>query len=260
MLILSSVFPISVNAGTDTTLKNTDIINDDALSGDYDNYISQYKDVKSSSIDIIIENVDVSFANNEIVDFSIVASNEALYALKFEYATTENGREPLAISLKIDGSYLYKDLEYINLPRYYQDIGNKRTDNKGNETAKEIGQKIGNYEIVVRNENNTDYLLIYLNEGIHTLQLENLSDEFELLKIGLIEVPKTTYGEMYMDEETTAVYTYNSIINTWAHGCNAYLWWLGFDQGELRYIPYGYNNRASNYGLFKSDYKQKRFR
>ena len=67
-----------------------------------------------------------------------------------------------------------------------------------------------------------------------------------------------TYGEMYMDEETTAVYSYNSIINTWAHGCNAYLWWLGFDQGELRYIPYGYNNRASNYGLFKSDYKPKK--
>ena len=200
MLILSSVFPISVNAVTDTTLKNTDIINDDALSGDYDNYISQYKDVKSSSIDIIIENVDVSFANNEIVDFSIVASNEALYALKFEYATTENGREPLAISLKIDGSYLYKDLEYINLPRYYQDIGNKRTDNKGNEIAKEIGQKIGNYEIVVRNENNTDYLLIYLNEGIHTLQLENLSDEFELLKIGLIEVPKTISYKEYKNK------------------------------------------------------------
>lgn len=66
-----------------------------------------------------------------------------------------------------------------------------------------------------------------------------------------------TYGEMFMDDETTSKYAYNCIINAWAHGCNAYLWWLGFDQGELRYVPYGYNNRASNYGLFKSDYTPK---
>lgn len=62
-----------------------------------------------------------------------------------------------------------------------------------------------------------------------------------------------TYGEMFMDDETTAAYAYNSILNAWAHGCGAYLWWLAFDQGQLKYVPYGYNNRASNYGLFKSD-------
>ncbi len=67
-----------------------------------------------------------------------------------------------------------------------------------------------------------------------------------------------TYGEMYMDEETTATYSYNCIMNAWAHNCKAYLWWLGFDQGQLRYIPYGYNNRASNYGLFKNDYTPKK--
>ena len=67
-----------------------------------------------------------------------------------------------------------------------------------------------------------------------------------------------TYGEMFMDEETTAVYAYNSILNSWAHGCNAYLWWLGFDQGHLSYVPYGYNNRASNYGIFKNDYSTKK--
>ena len=67
-----------------------------------------------------------------------------------------------------------------------------------------------------------------------------------------------TYGEMYMDEEVTAVYAYNNIINSWAHGCQAYLWWLAFDQGKLRYVPYGYNNRASNYGLFKNDYTPKK--
>lgn len=67
-----------------------------------------------------------------------------------------------------------------------------------------------------------------------------------------------TYGEMFMDDETTAAYAYNSILNAWAHGCGAYLWWLGFNQGQLKYVPYGYNNRGSNYGLFKNDRTPKR--
>lgn len=66
-----------------------------------------------------------------------------------------------------------------------------------------------------------------------------------------------TFGEMYCDRELTATYAKNSLINAWAHDCRAFLWWIGFDQGHLRYHPFGYNNRASNYGLMTADYKEK---
>ena len=62
-----------------------------------------------------------------------------------------------------------------------------------------------------------------------------------------------TYGEMYCDEALTAAYAKNVLFNAWAQDCRAYLWWIGFDQGQLRYHPFGYNNRASNYGLLRQD-------
>lgn len=62
-----------------------------------------------------------------------------------------------------------------------------------------------------------------------------------------------TYGQMYADKEHTAKYCEGTLYGAWAHNCLAYLWWIGFDQGSLTYHPFGYNNRASNYGLFKED-------
>ena len=66
-----------------------------------------------------------------------------------------------------------------------------------------------------------------------------------------------TFGEMYCDRELTATYAKNSLINAWVHDCRAFLWWIGFDQGHLRYHPFGYNNRASNYGLMTAAYEAK---
>ncbi|MCQ2446992.1 MAG: hypothetical protein MJ141_08930 [Clostridia bacterium] len=62
-----------------------------------------------------------------------------------------------------------------------------------------------------------------------------------------------TFGEMYADEEMTARYARNCLFNAWAHDGKCWLWWIAFDQGSLRYHPFGYNNRASNYGLFHED-------
>jgi len=59
-----------------------------------------------------------------------------------------------------------------------------------------------------------------------------------------------TYGEMYCDRDLTAAYARGSMLNAWAHGCLSWLWWIGFDQYHLHDHPFGYNNRASSYGLF----------
>ena len=62
-----------------------------------------------------------------------------------------------------------------------------------------------------------------------------------------------TFGQMYGDEEFNAKYMEGALYTSWAHDCLGYLWWIGFDQGSLSYHPFGYNNRASNYGLFHED-------
>lgn len=62
-----------------------------------------------------------------------------------------------------------------------------------------------------------------------------------------------TFGQMYGNEEFTAKYSKGAIYTAWAHDCLTYLWWIGYDQGSLTYHPFGYNNRASNYGLYRED-------
>ncbi len=62
-----------------------------------------------------------------------------------------------------------------------------------------------------------------------------------------------TFGQMYGDQEFNAKYCEGALYTAWSHNCLAYLWWIGYDQGSLTYHPFGYNNRASNYGLFRED-------
>lgn len=62
-----------------------------------------------------------------------------------------------------------------------------------------------------------------------------------------------TFGQMYGDEELNAKYCEGAIYSAWSHNCLGYLWWIGYDQGSLTYHPFGYNNRASNYGLYRED-------
>ena len=62
-----------------------------------------------------------------------------------------------------------------------------------------------------------------------------------------------TYGQLYCDDEVVAKYAEGCLYTAWSHDCLAWLWWIGFDQGSLSYHPFGYNNRASNYGLYRED-------
>ncbi len=62
-----------------------------------------------------------------------------------------------------------------------------------------------------------------------------------------------TYGEMYADEKSTADYIRCCLWSAWAYDCRGYIWWIAFDQGHLTYYPFYTNNRASNYGVLKTD-------
>ncbi len=62
-----------------------------------------------------------------------------------------------------------------------------------------------------------------------------------------------TFGQMYCDDELTAKYVEATLYTSWSHNCLSFLWWIGFDQGSLNYYPFSYNNRASNYGLYRED-------
>ena len=48
-----------------------------------------------------------------------------------------------------------------------------------------------------------------------------------------------------------------ALLSGLAHGNHGLMWWCAFDQGELDFPPYDWNNRGSDYGFFTRDGKAK---
>lgn len=54
-------------------------------------------------------------------------------------------------------------------------------------------------------------------------------------------------------EKTEAAFLKAMLWSTWAQGNHGCFWWCAFDQGQLDYAPYDWNNYGSDYGLFRAD-------
>lgn len=43
------------------------------------------------------------------------------------------------------------------------------------------------------------------------------------------------------------------LYSAWSHNCLGVMWWCAFDQDNIKYAPYDFNNIGSEYGFFKND-------
>ncbi len=64
-------------------------------------------------------------------------------------------------------------------------------------------------------------------------------------------------GYMNCSETSEADFYRGLFFSAWAENCLGVMWWCAFDQGQLDYAPYCWNNIGSNYGFFRSDGSQK---
>ena len=60
-------------------------------------------------------------------------------------------------------------------------------------------------------------------------------------------------GYMSCSEKSEADFYRGLFFSTWADDCLGIMWWCAFDQGQLDYAPYCWNNIGSNYGFFRAD-------
>lgn len=60
-------------------------------------------------------------------------------------------------------------------------------------------------------------------------------------------------GYVNNSEKTEAEFLKTMLWSTWAQGNHGCFWWCAFDQGQLDYAPYDWNNYGSDYGLFRAD-------
>lgn len=64
-------------------------------------------------------------------------------------------------------------------------------------------------------------------------------------------------GYMNCSEKSEADFYRGLFFSAWANDCLGIMWWCAFDQGQLEYAPYCWNNIGSNYGFFKADGSEK---
>lgn len=64
-------------------------------------------------------------------------------------------------------------------------------------------------------------------------------------------------GYMTCTEATERDFYRAVLYDCWAHGCGGAMWWCAFDQDQMTYAPYDWNNIGSQYGFFRSDGTEK---
>ena len=60
-------------------------------------------------------------------------------------------------------------------------------------------------------------------------------------------------GYLNCSEAAEADYYRCILFDCWAKRCHGLMWWCAFDQGEMDYAPYDWNNIGSDYGFFRKD-------
>lgn len=203
LLIFALIFSLIVPVDATENIKEEEekMLSSTAVLDDYASYIEQYDSINITNHSIVIENAESSPLEAErALSFSFNVEKEGLYAFCIKYRTIDSGKEPLSISCKIDGKFPYREFGYITIPRYFEDIGEIRMDNSGNQISKEISQKIGDYEYFIKDENNTEYLLVHLSGGEHSLEVANLSEAFVLSKIEFTSVTKPNSYNEYIEK------------------------------------------------------------
>ena len=66
-----------------------------------------------------------------------------------------------------------------------------------------------------------------------------------------------TLGNMMGCDEIVAKFARASLFETFSHGSNGFVWWCAFDQKELSFAPYDWNDLERELGMFTFDGKEK---
>lgn len=160
-------------------------------------YLKQYSDAEYTDSDKIFSLDSEKVISNEddlICDINI--EKAAIYAIKVGYTTYDDSTEPISLSMKIDGEYPYSEFAEISLPRRFEDTGEKRSDNSGNEISKAIKQVCADFEYVLKNSSNTKELLVYLETGKHTFTISVTDVKLGISSIALVKPSEfETYDE-----------------------------------------------------------------
>ncbi len=150
-------------------------------------------------------------SNHVLIDFNQHAIYEVnvdkagYYYLKLDYITDSDSLNDIVLSLSVNGEYQYDESQIINIPLRWEDSTKDFVkDSYGDETLP-TSVKIKEWTSLFLYNNTYDTvepLLFYFDEGVNTIDLENISSD--TLRVGSIKLiaPKDipTYDEYFINK------------------------------------------------------------
>lgn len=180
-VMIISVFSLSATAvANETSADEIENTSNYSLSNSYSEYINGY--VSASKTDKAVETSVEKDVTNSSISFNVEIQNSGLYTIGMKYKATTEGTSDLIADLKIDGDYPFAEAKKLEFPRMWKFDGEPRTDGIGNEFSPEmtaVENTMLNYAVDISGWS-TDKYLVFLETGIHAIELRATEGDFYL--------------------------------------------------------------------------------
>lgn len=166
LFIASADTAAATEGNVDLAIKTSKDINS------YSSYLSKYSKSEYSSKDVIY-NLNGAVIEAQPVEFNINVENDGLYAIGMSYKALDMDMDDIIIGLKIDGEYLFANMEKLAFPRMWCDSDGVNADAYGNEYVPE--QVLYNdyyyYEVYDDALEATEKFMVNLTAGEHKISI-----------------------------------------------------------------------------------------
>lgn len=156
-----------------------------------------------------------SLHDGEVAEYEVTVTEAGFYNIDLDYIVTGNVLNNITISVKINGEYLYDDMQTVDVVLYWQDSTKDfALDKYGDETlpAQIKVEEWRDLELYNNTYTTNEPLLFYFEEGLNTITFENVSNGN--LNLGDLELNPPTYIPTYQEYLAMYVDTNTEEFNT----------------------------------------------
>lgn len=203
--ITISLFFVCDATQNDNSIETMTITNDKLTSSiiQYSYYYEKSKDYIELPNPIELLNTEKKYVKGDEDTFYFNLNNPTAFILEFFYTSLK--KENPEISIKIDDEYPFFESQYVSIPTYWEDDGDIRIDNHGNEFAPEQKVSTSFVKGYAGDYTNSEKPFTYLlNPGKHTITLIVNNGEFYLNRFTMTNLEKTfSYKKPSENTKTT---------------------------------------------------------
>lgn len=202
--------PVQADNQTDALPDDFDMSLDSAPAGDYAKYLAENSNflgegeaftlsareyTSRDSMELTAGEGLQLKSESGSVSWDVNVAVSGMYNLEIEYKPLGDSADSVEFAIAIDGQAPFEESNSLFLPRNWENEGDIRHDNEGNEFAATVKQVDGFYKIYAFDPSgfNNDPLAFFLSEGKHTLTVKLVSETVEFKKFSFTpieDVPK----------------------------------------------------------------------